>query len=59
KLKMRSLVNKVYVSVNCDSKESITNRDSKNSSSEPELKGLDENIQGNYIIVDAYFLNES
>ncbi|CAO3698204.1 unnamed protein product [Rhizopus stolonifer] len=45
KLKTRSLVDKVYVSVNCDSKESIMNRDLKNSSSALELKGLDGNMQ--------------
>jgi len=56
---MRSLVIKVYVLVNYDSKESITNRDSINSSSALEMKGLYGNIQGNYIIMDAYFLNES
>ncbi|KAI8881428.1 hypothetical protein K501DRAFT_334769 [Backusella circina FSU 941] len=44
-LKTRSLVDKVYVSVNCDSKERITNRDVNSSSSALELKGLDGNMQ--------------
>lgn len=48
KLKTRSLVDKVYVSVNCDSKESIMKRDLKNNSSTLELKDLDGNMQGNY-----------
>ncbi|KAI9248992.1 hypothetical protein EDC94DRAFT_624608 [Helicostylum pulchrum] len=45
KLKTRSLVDKVYVSVNCDSKESIMKRDLKNNSSTLELKVLDGNMQ--------------
>ncbi|KAG1300869.1 hypothetical protein G6F64_012307 [Rhizopus arrhizus] len=45
RLKTRSSVDKVYVSVNCDSKESIMTRDLKKSPLALELNGMDGNMQ--------------
>lgn len=57
RLKTRSSVDKVYVSVNCDSKESIMTRDLKKNPLALELNGMDGNMQGNYIIMGVYLMN--